>query len=260
MKIADDLTFVIPVRIDSIFRLRNLKSVVEFYSRHLASNFIILEADTKSRIPVGTFTDHNVQFLFEGDENPIFHRTKYINRLLKKTVTPYAAIWDTDAVCPLEGVKKAHELLLTDKSTMVYPYDGIFWQVNRFFSSCFHRTCDIDLLSKFPQPRVLMDGYHSVGGAFMVNIERYRKVGWENEHFIGWGPEDKERFKRLEILGDCPIRVDGVLYHLYHTRGQNSGDFNRNLALATKREYCNVCAMTPDSLRNYINGWKWTKI
>lgn len=259
MKIADKLTFVIPVRIDSIFRLRNLKSVVDFYSRHLDSKFFILEADTKPTIPVDYFTNPKVQLIFERDDNPIFHRTKYINHLLKMAETPYAAIWDTDALCPLERVWKAYELLLADKSTMVYPYNGIFWQVNRFFSSYFHRTGEMNVLSHFPQPRIMMDGYHSVGGAFMVNIEKYRKVGWENEHFIGWGPEDKERFKRLEILGERPIRVDGVLYHLFHTRGQNSGDFNRTLALSTKRKYCKVCAMTPDSLRNYINGWEWTK-
>ncbi len=179
MKIADKLTFVIPVRIDSMFRLRNLKSVVEFYSRHLDTPIIILEVDSKPRIPTDTFTNPKVKLIFERDDNPIFHRTKYINRLLKMAETPYAAIWDTDAVCPLEGVRKGYELLLADNSTMVYPYNGIFWQVNRFFSSCFHRTGEMNVLSHFPQPRIMMDGYHSVGGAFMVNIEKHSPSIWQ---------------------------------------------------------------------------------
>ena len=63
----------------------------------------------------------------------------------------------------------------------------------------------------------------SVGGAFLVNRVAYLRAGGENEAFYGWGPEDAERVKRLEIL-ELPIaRVKGPLYHLDHPRGINSG-------------------------------------
>jgi hypothetical protein len=118
---------------------------------------------------------------------------------------------------------------------------------------------DLDVLTKYPQPRSLMCGYHSVGGAFLVDIERYRIRGWENENFIGWGPEDSERYARLEILGKKPLKVDAELYHLHHPRGINSGSIEPMLAFSTKKEYAKVCSMSPDQLREYVSQWEWTK-
>ena len=96
-----------------------------------------------------------------------------------------------------------------------------------------------------------------MGGAYLVDVLRYRKYGWENEYFLGWGPEDAERYTRLEILGQKPCRVDGHLYHLFHPRGVNSGMSDKVLAKSTKKEYCKVCSLSPEELKKYIKSWKW---
>lgn len=49
------------------------------------------------------------------------------------------------------------------------------------------------------------------------------RTGGENEYFYGWGMEDMERVKRMEILGLPVSRVDGSLFHLFHYRNENSG-------------------------------------
>ena len=37
-----------------------------------------------------------------------------------------------------------------------------------------------------------------------------------NEHFYGWGPEDAERVRRMEILGyPVGVNTEGPLYHLW---------------------------------------------
>ena len=97
-----------------------------------------------------------------------------------------------------------------------------------------------NLLGSYSQPLYLMCSYYSVGGAFLVDVEEYRRCGWENEHFAGWGPEDAERYRRLLILGEQHSRIAGSLYHLYHTRGVNSGDYDKKLAMDTKKEYVHV--------------------
>ena len=104
-----------------------------------------------------------------------------------------------------------------------------------------------------------MFGYISVGGAYLCNIERYKLYGWENEYFIGWGPEDYERFMRLDIFGKKPLQIKGVIHHLNHPRGGNSGNFFKHVILETKREYCKICAMMPDELRQYVDTWPWIK-
>ncbi len=253
-----ELTFCIPVRIDSEYRLRNLLAVLRFYAAHIHANYILLEADSEQRIAVLPRIA-TLQYVYIHDENPIFHRTRYINRMLSMVRTRVAAVWDTDAVAPVPQLRKAYDNVLDGDSVMCYPYDGRFWGVSEFFSSAFCRTTDIRLLGSYSQPLYLMCSYYSVGGAFLVDVEGYRRCGWENEHFAGWGPEDAERYRRLLILGEQPSRIAGSLYHLYHTRGVNSGDYDRTLALSTKKEYVRICSMYPDELRKEIESWEWTR-
>ena len=257
-KEMQNLTFCIPVRIDSEYRLRNLLTILKFYSHHLSSNYIVLEADNQQHVKELPHIPGLV-YEFIYDENPVFHRTHYINHMLSKVSTETAGIWDTDAVAPIAQLLQAHQRISDEQTIMAYPYDGRFWYINDFFSSLFCEKLDIRLLTDFDMPRRLMCGYYSVGGAFLVNIGRYRQYGWENENFIGWGPEDSERYKRLHILGQTPVRVPGSLYHLYHSRGINSGDRDAEAIYKTKKEYSRICGMMPEELRKDIETWSWTK-
>lgn len=253
-----DLTFCIPARIDSHFRFRNLMAILQFYSKSTDAKFIVLEADREQKLtalpPI-----KNLTYQFELDNNPIFHRTHYINLMLSQVETRFAAIWDTDAVAPIKQVVDACNQLELEQNVMVYPYDGLFLSVNEFLSGLFCKKYNMKCLTNTLFPRIPLCRYTSVGGAFVVDVEKYRFCGWENEHFIGWGPEDAERYHRLEILGFKPGRVYGVLYHLYHTRGINSGLSDINLMISTKSEFLHVCSMEPIELKEYIETWKWIR-
>ena len=98
---------------------------------------------------------------------------------------------------------------------------------------------------------------HSVGGAFFVNKECYQDIGGENEHFIGWGPEDIERVKRCEILGYPVFRTKGPLFHLYHPRNINSYYGSDELELKNRQEFLRICAFSNTDLKSYIKTWKW---
>ena len=76
---------------------------------------------------------------------------------------------------------------------------------------------------------------------------------------MGLGPEDAERYHRLEILGFKPGHVSGGLYHLYYTREINSGVRDVNLIISTKRELLHVCSMNPIESKEYIETWKWIR-
>lgn len=200
-----------------------------------------------------------LRYIFVKDTNPIFHRTRYINQMLRETDIKIAAIWDTDAIAPIYQLMKAYRTVLQGGITMVYPYDKHFWYTNDYFTHLFCKKLNIRLLVDYPQPRMLMCGYYSVRGPFLINVQRYKRFGWENEHFAGWGPEDAERYKRMELLGEKPLHVAGSLYHLYHSRGINNSDHDKQLAFQTKKEYCRVCTMYPDELRRYVDTWEWIK-
>lgn len=252
-----DLTFCIPIRIDSPQRLRNLCSVLRFYSSCTNAKFMVYEADSSRKL-FGIENIPNLDYVFIKDDNRIFHRTKLLNMMMSEATTKYAGIWDSDAVSPIEQIHMALECLRANKTlAMVYPFDGKFWNVSDYFADLFYASLDIRLITDYPQPKQLLYGYHAVGGAFIVNIPVYKQYGWENEYFIGWGPEDAERYRRLEILGNTPIKIKGDLYHLEHPRGINSGNSDRDLSLSTRMEYAKVCSMERKELLSYVRTWPW---
>nr|WP_320057655.1 galactosyltransferase-related protein [uncultured Bacteroides sp.] len=249
-----DITFCIPIRIESLYRLENLICLLKYITKYFDTNLYILEADKQQKFH--NYVDiSNIKYQFIKDESPIFFRTKYINQMLATTSTPFAAIWDTDAIAPIEQIRTAHNILRKNDTALVYPYSGIFFSVNEYLSILFKRDLDINVLNSKYLCNNLLNGYYSVGGAYMVNIKMYNEAGGENEHFYGWGPEDAERRYRLQILKYKVIQVEGVLYHLYHTRGLNSQYSNIENAIKSKNELCKICSMTNSELKLYIQSW-----
>lgn len=253
-----ELTVLMTLRVDSAERLRNYRACVSYLLRHTDVRIMVTEADMESRGDLFP-GEMRVSYRFKKDPNPIFHRTRYMNLMFRECPTPYAALWDIDAIGDPGALAACVDALKDRGEVMAYPYNGRFWSVTDFFSEAFSRTLDMRMLADHPQPRHLMAGYHSVGGAFVVDVERYRTLGWENENFVGWGPEDMERYRRLEICGHRPLRIDADLYHLSHPRGINSSSSDPGLATSTKEEFLKVCAMMPGELREYIGTWKWTR-
>lgn len=214
----DDLTIVIPVRIDTKERLRNLEFLLSDLQKYYGLKVIVLEADIVPRL--GDY--EGVRRVFIGDTNPLFHRTRYINILTKLTDAKHLGIWDSDVIVPVEQFDSALETLRSGTAYMVYPYDGRFYNVYGEAMQNFLDSKDESVLLDNHDKHYLVFGHHSCGGAFMVNREAYITASGENEHFTAWGAEDLERFKRWEIRGYNVARTDGAIYHLYHPIGTNS--------------------------------------
>lgn len=256
----DNLTIIFTVRVDSADRLSNIKATLSYYANHTTCPIILLEASLTPLLESYIHENYpNITYIFEYDENPIFHRTHYINEEFRLVKTQRAVVIDSDVIVPIPQLIAANKLLLSTDSVMVYPYDGRFIGEDKYFSDLFRKKIDISIFTAIDGNQQLMFGFISVGGAFMVNISRYKTLGWENEYFPGWGPEDFEREHRLDILGHKPLRVSGKIYHLHHPRGINSSNSHMPLVISTKREYCKVCSMMPDELRDYIATWPWIK-
>lgn len=232
-----------------------------YYTRYTDANIILLEADKEAKLQNIIENDFpDVEYIFIEDERRVFHRTHYINEQLKISKTDNAVNIDVDTIVPVENLKIANDILIKEAdNVMVIPYDGRCVCVGGLRADLFREKIDIRVLDKNSGFSHLMFGYISVGGAYMVNISCYKKCGWENENFTGWGPEDYERVIRLEILGHKPIILPGKIYHLNHPRGDNSGDRMEDIVLATKLEYSRVTSMMPEELKAYVKTWDWIR-
>lgn len=250
----DDVTFIIPVRIDFSERKRNLDVLIDYLHRISTACIRVIEADDTPKYNV-KINNTQVVYEFIKDSDPVFHRTKYLNLLLKKSTTQIVGIWDTDVIVPENQINDAIEQIRTNNIVMSFPYDGRFVMVSAEDSSGFPNVCSISDMFDRIHTYLLPQGNMSVGGAFLVNRNIYIDAGGENEHFYGWGPEDAERVKRMEILGLPVYRANGPLFHLHHPRGTNSWFASKDLEYKNRKEMLNVCRMYDDELLEYIGTW-----
>jgi len=75
-----DTTFLIPVRIDSKERIKNLDIVLNYLLTKFNTNVIILE-DAKEEKIFFNRIDSRVKYIFNKNESDIFYRTKLLNAL-----------------------------------------------------------------------------------------------------------------------------------------------------------------------------------
>lgn len=248
----DIVTFVIPVRIDTSERKENLDVVLEQLSKRKQTKIILLEADTDS-IYIVPENYTNVTHRFVKDNAPIFYRTKYLNELLREADTSIVGIWDADVIVPDDQIDCSIADIREGKAIMSFPYNGCFNFCSLEDSFVFRNNRSIEFLKKKEHFNHVI---HSVGGAFLVNKKIYLEAGGENEQFYGWGMEDMERVKRMEILGFPVLRTSGVLYHLFHFRYENSRFYSSMLEEKSRKEFLKVCSMCKDQLKHYIRTWK----
>src|SRR5690606_35950519 len=110
---------------------------------------------------------------------------------------------------------------IRDGADVVYPYDGRFARVPRSYYHNIFQKKDIGVcVGKFKGTGE--NDKLSVGGAVLFNRQSYFDGGGENERFISFGPEDRERYYRFTTLGYDVRRVPGRLFHIDHWRGKNS--------------------------------------
>ena len=251
-----DVTFLLPVRFDSTERLTNLSTILNYIDQNTNTQFIILEAGP---IQYGQELERrdNLNYIYQLDNNPIFHRTRYNNDLIRMACTPIVAIWDTDILTPINQINEAVAQIRNKQAVLSYPYDGICYMLSSETSEIFRCAKEITPLLKSNENYPLMYGKLSVGGAFFADKKQYIKAGMENENFYGWGPEDTERLKRITLLGLPVYRVRGEIHHLWHPRGINSGfgDLERNIA--SKQEFIKICSSTQMELLQEIARWHW---
>lgn len=250
-----DVTFLIPVRIDSENRLENLYIVLQYLDKFFDTNIIIIESDNKAKVDKNILPASCV-YKFIRDDNILLHRTKINNELIRKAQTKIVSLSDTDVIIPIKQITESIRLIRQNTAQMVYPYDGSFVSVDSLFKEMFLKIIDDELLI-LNQTKFLVGVKRSFGGTVFVNRDDYINAGMENEYFESWGPEDLERWKRMKILGYTIKRTEGNLFHLPHERFINSSYNNTESRIAYMEEYFKICNLRKKELRNYIKTWVW---
>ena len=226
-----DVTFIIPVRIDCKERLENAQITINYLLKYFNTTIILTENGPKSNWDKFGFGENpNLQYIFQKNKNPLFHKTKILNDMLAMVKTKVTATYDSDALLPVQSYVAARDAILNQG----YHYVGSESTQSKRF------TIGDDLkpllkknlnLNSLPKNKLTQLDGARFGLAVFSNTKSYREIGGENENFISWGWEDIERTTRFckagykaGLLKDTPMK--GNTYHLSHPRTVNSSRAN----------------------------------
>ena len=225
-----DCTFIVPIRIESTDRLRNVITVLCFLVSNFDTNIIVKEVDTDSKFQSQALPQIKefcgdvscINHIFEESHEPLFLREKILNEMLVLTKTKVVVNYDCDVVFPLESYEESYRRIMNNESDMVYPYGEGPYQYKIF--------CDDQMVTDFLNNDFNFDilkkkSYNDNAGFGWVqflNRDVYFAGGMENENFMGSAPDDYERAHRFKTLGYRVHRVNNYICHLEHSRGMNS--------------------------------------
>ena len=98
----------------------------------------------------------------------------------------------------------------------------------------------------------------TIGWTQFINRQKYIDSYMMNENFISWGCEDDEFYFRMSTLGNRIARVEDYVYHLEHSRTDNSWfsnpKFNNNWQL-----WHTIKTFDRNQLIQYYKGQEYLK-
>ena len=253
-----NVDFIVPLRIDTGDRLRNVILSTSYLLHHFDCTVTIKEVDSERRfetyaLPIikRLVDTSNLNFIFEEETrtDDAFHRTKVLNDMIMESKCDIVVNYDTDLILPLDTYTKAVEMLQGEYD-VVYPYrygnhgerkvnlgftietqDNMDnFEKDEFVSHFikeYDSTCFDDRFFYYPSNQG--EGWAEYGMVQFFNRQVYIDGYLENEGFIAYAPEDIERHHRWQTLGYNIGRVDNHAYHLEHQRTQNSWFHNPHM-------------------------------
>ena len=229
-----DLTFLIPTRIETEDRLRNIISSVSYLLKHIPAKVIVKEVshqpifELKAVPEIKKYTDtSNLTYLYEETQELLFCKSKVLNDLIVAADTKVVANYDADCILPIDSYHQAYSAINDNQVDLVYPYGcGIYqWRTeyNQNIYEDFINQLDVSVLDK---QKTLSNS--TIGWTQFVNRQKYIESFMMNENFISWGCEDDEFYYRMSVLGNRIGRIDNYVYLLEHSRTHNSWFSNPN--------------------------------
>ncbi len=226
----EQLTFLLPCRIESDDRLRNVVTSVTYLLKTFPESYVILkEVDNESNFKqyalprIKKYVDTSqLTHVFEQNGEKFFHKTRILNDLLFESKTKVVYNYDVDVVVPKSSCEIAYQSIISDTCDAVYPFGcGVYqWAVNysdSIMKNFLESNFDFNVLNntKF---RVAS----SIGWGQMLKRQVEIDAGLWNENFVSWGAEDCEFYFRLNSFGFRVGRVMSDIYHFEHGRTFNS--------------------------------------
>ena len=225
------LTFLVPTKLESEDRVRNLTTILTYLLSKFDHIVSVQECDREKKFEkfvlpslVKKFGENppRLQYTFDRQKTSYFHKTRILNDLLERSTTEVVCNYDVDALLPESSINQAYDMIQSGQWDAVYPYGcGIYQRAVTYapetYESFINSDLNVDQLDKYSSLN-----NSTIGWCQFVRRKNYIESFMMNENFQAWGPEDCEFYYRLNALGNRVGRVNDYVYHLEHSRSTDS--------------------------------------
>lgn len=250
-------TFIIPVKIESEDRKNNFLNSIRYINHNFDTNIFVLECDYGQKVPdlISQIKDVGINYSFIKYEKT-FHRTKMLNMMLSQVKTSVVANYDIDVLFDIRSYLTAQKLIMDGKYDLIYPF-GLGDYGYCVPQNTINLDDEINILEV--EKKSFKNIYGTdYGFCQFFNTKSYKEGGMENENFLSYGPEDKERYHRFVKLGYKVCHLNGKIYHMEHSRTQDSNitnpHYQHNMNL-----FNYLKTLSKEKLKNYYNSQKYIK-
>lgn len=249
-----DVTFTIPIGIESQDRKNNLTLVLDYLGKYFNTNVIVCESGKNIQVKNFWKPEWNsyVRCLFIENKTDYFYKTRILNKMAEMAKTPIIVSYDSDVLLQPEKYVAAADAIRSGKLDFCYPFNKPLKHIFKKDFRVIRESLNLDVVE--PLTGIIHQGIPP-GGCFFMNRKKFIEAGMENENMISWGPEDQERLDRVKKLGYKVDSLDGYLYHVDHMITHNS-TYSNPLYKNNVREHEKVLRLSAEELRRYIKTWR----
>jgi len=254
----EQMTFIIPIRVDSKDRLDNCDTVI----RYLTGNFplaeiILVEQDAKP-LSAGLAQKYPAIKWHFIEEGGYFRKSNVFNTGLKLATRKFVSFYDADCLLQVEAYRQTLNILRKGKYKLVLPFNYIFVFVSGSIKRAIVASGDpgtygtIKRVSDFTETDELRMAI-MLGGIFFADRDVVVSEGGFNRNMVSYGWEDTEFLARFHNLGYPAYTMrDYSLVHLDHERGPDSRINERYQD--NKLEFYKVMGLSRSALFDYIDA------
>ena len=115
----NDLTYILPTRIESEDRLKNIITSVSYLLKNFPeAKVIVKEVSERATFKFRALPEirkiantDNLKYVFEESNDPLFHKTRILNDLIMLAKTSVICSHDVDVVYPVSSHQSAYKLI-----------------------------------------------------------------------------------------------------------------------------------------------------
>jgi predicted glycosyltransferase involved in capsule biosynthesis len=266
-----DISLIVPIRIDTNERGTNLTMLSYFYSNFCSNvSFIFIENDNYALSMTESWVVPNVNdiYCFIGN-NKEFNKCLTYNIGAKLSKTKYLCFLDLDVIVNPLQIIKAKEKLIKNNMDLMIAYNGLAYYLsekakNNFMINNFKYEFLKSIIPEsnsinYKNDDLLIGNNQAVGGCLVVKRDTFFKFKGFNPHMVSWGYEDNEIISRVQKLGYNVGRINGkkdVLWHFPHENENSKPKEQHSFYEKNHQIVSMVESSTKEQLKEYIKTWE----